>query len=115
MLRKKQNPELTDHGRKCPLTLSVHERLYKGLQTAAVRLGMKRADYAQVLLDAAHAARHGGTGDTQLEDVVGATLLLYGSEFDTATIARVLKTTEPQVVRIIQQWKNRNRDAAEAA
>lgn|GEM_PF-2386608 len=115
VLRRKNKPEFTDPARTFRLTLTVDERLYNGLQSAAKKLGLTRSEYARVLLDAAHAARFGGTGDTQLEDIVGATLLLYGSGFETATIARVLKITEPQVVGIIQQWKSHNRGAAKAA
>lgn len=94
---------------------NVPEVLYNRIAAEAKERGVTPTRYAQTLFEAAYAARHGNTGGAQLEDIVGATLLLWGSRYDTATIARVLHITEPQVLLIIKHWKARPRREAEAA
>lgn len=93
------------------ITLSVPQVVFDRLGEMAKAVGMSRADYAQMLFDAAYATRCKDTGDVELEAACSAVVLLWGNGFDTHKIALALKLDEPVVQRMLDCFR-RVRDAA---
>ncbi|QPC87394.1 hypothetical protein GA830_12070 [Mesorhizobium sp. NBSH29] len=96
---------------KVPMTLTLPPQAHKRLAAEALQRGYKPTVFAQMLFDAAFAARismNEGSGDRDLDEMVRATLCLAG-DFSTDTIARRLRLSEPLVVKILDGWRQQGR------
>lgn len=90
--------------KKAQINILVPARLYQRLGEEAQARGYSRSSYAGLLLGAAWAARHGETGDRDLDAMVSAALLLTGAGLDVEAVSRALKCPEETVEKIVGAW-----------
>lgn len=95
------------------INFKIDDKVKERLAVAAKAAGMSPTMYAKMLFEAAYAARHGATGDRDLDATVAAALILSGAELDSDEIARALKCSEETVTRIKSAWDaSQTREAA---
>lgn len=94
------------------VNIDLDEKVYEKLTAMARERGYSTTAYAKILFDAAYAARHGKSGDIELDALVGCVVVLWGAQKDTATIAAALKLQESTVSRIVSAWRRYFREAA---
>ena len=75
------------------------------LKAEAAKKGMSFSAYAATLLEVAWAARHGQSGDFELDRTVAGTLLLAGSGLDLDAIGATLGVSEDLVDKIVGAFK----------
>jgi hypothetical protein len=93
------------------INFSVDDRVFGVLEKHGAKHGYKPTSYAKMLFEAALASRLGVQPDTDLDEKVGAAIVLHGARQDSTTIAGVIGLSEPTVIRILDAWK-RERTAA---
>jgi hypothetical protein len=87
------------------VNFSVDDRIFATLEKQGASHGYKATAYAKMLFEAAFASRCGVQPDADLDDQVAAAIVLHGAKQDSATIAKVVRLTEPTVIRIIDAWR----------
>jgi hypothetical protein len=88
------------------INMSVSPVVYARLEQMAKVANMPTGTYARVLLEAAYSARvKPPTGDLDLDKAVARVALLFGTKFDTATIAETLDVPERLVAKILAAWR----------
>lgn len=95
------------------ITIKVPPRGHQRLHEMAKAKGYRAAAYAQMLFEAAFAARIGQergapVSDTELDEQVRAVLCLAG-QFDVPAIARALGLSEALVSKILDGWRSARR------
>jgi predicted transcriptional regulator len=91
------------------LTLKISPRVYDTLKTQGAERGYQPTPFAQLLFEAAFAARCAQArgeqiGDRELDDMLRIVFLLAG-QADTTAIARWLSVSEAFVVRMLEGWR----------
>jgi hypothetical protein len=91
------------------VTLKLPSKQYQRLFEAGKRWGYQPTVYAQLLFDAAFAARVGlergePSGDEALDEQVKAVMCLAG-QFDTKAISKATGVPEPRVVKILDGFR----------
>ena len=90
--------------RKKSITVEIPELMWTGIGEHAQRIGLRRDEYARMLLEAAYAVRVGKVDDHELDTMIGIVAVLAG-KLPTAQIAKGLKLSEDKVVEIIAAWR----------
>lgn len=91
---------------KRQVTLMVSGTVHTKLQALANTAGMSLTAYTTLLFEAAYAARCKETGDIDLDTAVSRVALLFGSEFDIASIRQATGLSETFVGRTIGAWQD---------
>lgn len=94
---------------RTPITFTVETTLFTNMQGRAQAMGLKTADYARRLFDAAYAARIGRekqhpVTDAELDAQVRAVMCLTG-EFDPRAIARATGLSEGLVENVLRGFR----------
>lgn len=84
------------------VTPTMFDRLEKMAGTAKC----SPAAYASMLFYAAYSARCQETGDRDLDAAVSRVALLFGTQFDIASIAKAVGLSEGFVERVIAGWRS---------
>jgi hypothetical protein len=87
------------------VNFSVDDRVYATLEKHADKHGYRATAYAKMLFEAAFASRCGVAFDADLDEKIAVAIVLHGAKKDTATIASVVRLSEPTVIRIIDVWR----------
>lgn len=93
------------------INFTVDDRVYAALERHAGAHGHKPTSYAKMLFEAAFASRVGVQPDANLDDQIAAAIVLHGAKQDSATIAKLVRLSEPTVIRIIDAWRRERLDA----
>lgn len=94
------------------INITVNDKVYDKVAAMARERGFSTTAYAQILFDAAYAARAWKSGDAHLDALVGCAIVLWGAKKDTAMIAAALKLQESTVTRIVSAWRRQFGEAA---
>jgi hypothetical protein len=98
------------------ITVKLPPKAHQKLFEMGKARGYQPSAYAQLLFDAAFAARIGQerddpVSDADLDDQVRLVFALAG-QADTAAIAKATGVPEPRVTRILEGWRQAGRGAA---
>jgi hypothetical protein len=108
---------MTVHHKLVGFTINITALAKKTLDRQAAERGCASSLWASQVFDIGFAAVCGReksmpVSDTDLDAIVGATLLLWeGEKWNTDAIAKGLGVPEPTVVRILKGWKKYRRGA----
>lgn len=98
---------------KVQINLDITKKMKLGLDKFAADAGMSGRAYTTVLLEAAYSARHGSSGDIDLDTQVARTMVLWGSgKCVEEDIAKATKLSVTTVITIIKAWRDEIRGAA---
>lgn len=98
-----------------PITLRIPAIAQQRLHEMAKAAGYSASVYAQLIFDAAFAARVGHErgdepSDAELDSQVRAVFVLAG-QFDTDAICKAIGISEPLALRILDAWRSEARQA----
>lgn len=89
-----------------PFTIYVTPTVFGRLEKMAGTAKCSTAAYASMLFFAAYSARCQETGDHDLDTAVSRVALLFGTRFDTASIAETVGLSEGFVERVVAGWRS---------
>ncbi|MEP9389626.1 hypothetical protein [Mesorhizobium sp. KR9-304] len=100
---------------RCQIYMQVDPKVHENLARRAKAKGMSVTGYAQLLFEAAYAARiererENPASDAELDRQVRAVFCLAG-EFDAATIAKALGVPKTFVDKVLAGWTKTGRAA----
>jgi hypothetical protein len=87
------------------ISISVSEKVHERLATLATAAGMSVTAYANILFDAAYAARVGTSMDRSIDTSVSRVVVLWGTGMDAAEIAKVIGFSTGWCAQVIDAWR----------
>lgn len=94
------------------LNITVTEKAYQKISEMAAAANMRPTTYANILFDAAYAARVGSCMDESVDAMVGRVIVLWGAGIDAERIARSLDISVGWVAQVIDAWREEVRGRA---
>ena len=87
------------------ISFDISDKVAAQLSEHAKKHGYSRTAYAQMLFDAAYAARFGFHDDRDLKSKVELVLVLHAARLDSQVIAQAVGLSESTVERIKNAWR----------